>query len=372
MRVLVYGMAGGLYGGIESFLLNMNQHMSDDCIFDYVIIGNECIHDKRIEAKGGKIYKVASYKKNPFRFLWDSWQVGKLARNTTEVAYFNLFSMCHIICVLMSKWMGYRIILHAHNNNVPNKSLLYRWLHCFNRWLLGGLQCIRLTNSEASSVFMFGRRFSGDNCAELIYNAVDVPKFLFNSEMREKKQVELGISNKMVIGFAARLFPQKNPMFLLEIFAEIHKREENAVLLILGEGESRVDIERKADALGLTQSVKLLGHRSDIAQIYQAMDAFVFPSLFEGLGIVLVEAQASGLQCFTSAEVVPQIVQISEEILSFIPLERAAEVWAEQIVSAMKKPINRAHWNNVVLKSRFHIEREAVRLEGILRNGICP
>ncbi len=370
MRVLVYGMAGGLYGGIESFLLNMNEHMSDDCIFDYVIIGNACIHDKRIAAKGGKIYKITSYKKNPLTFLRDSWQVAKAARKTTEVAYFNLFSMCHIVSVLLSKWMRYRVVLHAHNNNVPNKSLLYRWLHYFNRWLLGRMRCIRLTNSEASSIFMFGSQFSGEKCAELIYNAVDVPKFLFEPEIREKKRVELGICKKTVIGFAARLSLQKNPLFLLKIFTEIHKREKNAILLIVGEGEARVAIEKRINELGLKDCVKLLGHRSDLFHIYQTMDAFVFPSLFEGLGIVLIEAQASGLRCFTSAEVVPRMVQISEEILSFIPLEMPAEVWADKIVSAISAPLDRVHWNNVVLESRFHIEREAVRLEGILRNGL--
>ena len=155
MRILVYGASGTLYGGIESFLLNMNDHMSDGCIFDYVIVGDTCIHTHRIHQRGGRVYLVTSYKKNPLRFLLDSWKVAKEAKEDHKTAYFNLFSMCHITAVLMSRVLGYRIVLHAHNNNIPNKSPLYHLLHRLGRRLLSTMDCVRLTNSEDSSVFMF-------------------------------------------------------------------------------------------------------------------------------------------------------------------------------------------------------------------------
>ena len=363
MRILVYGAAGGLYGGIESFLLEMNRHMSDECVFDYVIVGDKCIHTEAIEAKGGKVYMVTSYKKNLFTFLKDSWQVAKNAKASHKTAYFNFFSMCHITAVLICKVMGYRIVLHAHNNNVPNKSKLYHLLHRFNRWLLRGMKVVRLTNSKASSAFMFGLKPNKENSVELIYNAIEIPKFQFDAEIRRKKRAELNVDGKTVFGFAGRLTAQKNPVFLAEIFAEIYKRDKNTVLLVAGEGNLQPPLEKTIEKLELGHCVKLLGNQRDIGQLYQAMDAFVFPSLFEGLGIVLVEAQAAGLRCFASADVIPSIVQISENILQFISLDASAEHWAQEILKGIAAPFERAPWSTVLQNSKFNIEREATRLE---------
>lgn len=363
MRVLVYGASGEIYGGIESFLMTMNEHMSRDCIFDYVIVGEKCIHTERIQARGGRIYMVTSYKKDPFRFIIDSWKTAKNARKDHDTAYFNLFSMCHITAVLMSKVLNYRIILHAHNNDIPNKSKAYRMLHRFCRWLLSGMKCTRFTNSEESSVFMFGRKFSGENQAELIYNAIDVKKFRFLPEVREKKRSELNINDKFTVGFAGRLSAQKNTNFLLDIFYEIHKQEPEAVFLVAGEGEKRPEMERRVKGLGFSEQVIFLGRRTDINEIYQAMDCFVLPSLFEGLGIVLVEAQASGLHSFASADVIPPIVQMSENILYFIPLDLSARCWAEKILEKSRIDTDRCAWNDVVEDSSFNILKEAIRLE---------
>lgn len=366
MRILVYGASGTLYGGIESFLLNMNDHMSDGCIFDYVIVGDTCIHTHRIHQRGGRVYLVTSYKKNPLRFLLDSWKVAKEAKEDHKTAYFNLFSMCHITAVLMSRVLGYRIVLHAHNNNIPNKSPLYHLLHRFCRRLLSTMDCVRLTNSEDSSVFMFGNRFSGDRSAELIYNAIQVEAFRFSPEIREKKRMELELEDAFTVGFAGRLSAQKNPGFLMEIFAQIRHRRENTVFLVAGDGDLKAYTEQRARELGISGYVKFLGRREDLNQLYQAMDCFVLPSLFEGLGIVLIEAQAAGLPCFASAEVIPSMVQLSPELMHFISLDTPPAFWAEQILKLTPSSLPRETWNEVVAKSPFHIVSEATHLERIL------
>lgn len=368
MRILVYGMGSNISGGIESFLLNMNRHMSSDCVFDYVVVGNECIHSRRIEANGGRVYLISPYRKNPVRFLTDSWKVAREGKEDHDVAYFNLFSMCHILGVLLCKIMGYRIVLHAHNSNCPGKSKLYYGLHCFDRWLLSGMRCTRLTNSEPSGVFMFGKKAGRENRTILIYNAIDVPQFLFYPEVRERKREELGIGEKVVIGFAGRLSQEKNLKFLMEIFSKIQEKERNAVLLIAGDGGLKAEVEQTAVSLGVQESVKLLGNRSDLNELYQAMDAFILPSLFEGLGIVLIEAQAAGLRCFTSAGVVPPMVQISEQSLHYISLSEPAEQWAMQVLQEIKLPFERTRWNHVVAAGKFNIEKEALRLQKILTN----
>lgn len=367
-RILVYGASGELYGGIESFLLNMNEHMSPQCIFDYVIVGDRCIHSHRIAARGGRVYYVASYKKHPLRFVFDSWKVAKSARKDHSAAYFNLFSMCHITAVLISRLFGYRIILHAHNNNIPNKSRLYRGLHKLCRWLLSGWNCVRLTNSEESAVFMFGKNTVKKKKTELIYNAVDVNKFCFSPEIRRSKREELHLHGKFVIGFAGRLSAQKNPVFLMDIFSCVRQKNPNAVFLVAGDGEYRAYMEERARQQGFGENIRFLGRREDMPELYQAMDCFVLPSLFEGLGIVLVEAQATGLCCFASADVIPSMVRISEEILHFISLDTPAQVWADEILEKGAVQRERQIWNRVVADSPFHIEIEAKRLERRLRS----
>lgn len=362
-RILVYGASGEIYGGIESFLMNMNEYMSRNCIFDYVIVGDHCIHSQRIAAGGGRVYYVTSYKKNPVRFVADSWKTAKSARKDHETAYFNLFSMCHITAVLISYILKYRIVLHAHNNDIPNKSRLYRGLHRFCRWLLSGMNCIRLTNSEESAVFMFGEKTVRKKKTELIYNAVDVKKFCFSPEVRRRKRDELNLGQEFVVGFAGRLSAQKNPVFLMDIFYNIHQKEPKAVFLVAGDGEYRAYMEERAKKQGFLDSVRFLGRREDMAELYQAMDCFVLPSLFEGLGIVLVEAQASGLCCFASADVIPSMVRISDDILRFISLDTPARAWADIILKETNVLEDRKIWNEAVLNSPFDIEKEAKRLE---------
>lgn len=368
-RILVYGVSGELYGGIESFLMNMNEHMSSDCVFDYVILGEHCRHTERINARGGKVYQVTSYKKNPIRFVWDSWKVAKAARKDHDAAYFNLFSMCHITAVLISYLFQYRIVLHAHNNNIPNKSKWYHGLHRFCRWILSGMNCIRLTNSEESAVFMFGKKTVAKKKIELIYNAIDVKQFCFSSEIRRRKRKELHLKDEFTVGFAGRLSEQKNPVFLMDIFHHISQKNPDAVFLIAGDGEYRTYMEERADKEGDLEHIRFLGRREDMWELYQAMDCFILPSLFEGLGIVLVEAQASGLHCFASADVIPSMVQISEELMHFISLEKSAQNWADQILEKTAVQLQRQSWNEVVGNSPFQIEKEAKRLEHRLLCG---
>ncbi len=363
-KILVYGASGSLYGGIESFLMTMQEHMSPHCIFDYVMVGDTCIHTKRILARGGTVFLVPSFRHNPLLFFIESWKVAKTARKDHAVSYINLFSMCHITSILMSFLLGYRIVLHAHNNDIPNKSRWYRAFHCFCRWLLGSLPCIRLTNSKDSALFMFGKRVVEQKPVELIYNAIEVEQFCFSPETRTEVRKALQLENQFVVGFVGRLSTQKNPLFLMDIFSCIHQRHPQAALLVIGEGEYRSAMEKQAEEQGLSHCVHFLGRRDDVPKLYCAMDCFVLPSLFEGLGIVLVEAQAAGLSCFASAQVIPSFVQFSKDLLHFLPLQAPAAAWADAVLSkTAAAPDHRQDWNDIVAQSPFQIKTEAKRLE---------
>ena len=146
----------------------------------------------------------------------------------------------------------------------------------------------------------------------LINNAVDSEKYAYNPLLREELRQELKLGNKFVVGHIGRFCNQKNHLFLLKVFTMLQREKNDSCLLLVGDGEQRNSIEKEVDRLGLTSNVVFLGIRSDIDKILQVMDVFVLPSLFEGLPVVGVEAQAAGLPCVIS-DSITQEMKITDE-----------------------------------------------------------
>lgn len=360
MRVLVYGMSSDKLGGIETFLINMNKFMSDDMIFDYIIEGSETIHQDAIDEKGGTALFIA-LKRKMLKNILDWMHLLKENKKSHKIVYFNMFSLAWSVPVFLAKLYGYCVIVHAHNNNLHDCGTVLRTMHKMNRFLLKYLKIVRFTNSDLSAKFFFGNR-----PAEMIYNAIDTEKFSYNPEIREKIRTELGVCEKHVYGFAGRIAYQKNPLFLMEIFSEIRKLDEKAAFVVCGDGDLMEATRGRAKELGI--DVLFLGNVKDVHHYYQAMDCFVLPSRFEGLGIVLIEAQTAGLPCVTSKDVVPQIAQIVEEFV-FIALESSVKLWGEKCVIAQKKSEkSRIMCFNKVKKSSFDIEVASRELEQYIRN----
>ena len=160
-------------------------------------------------------------------------------------------------------------------------------------------------------------------------NAIDIDKFAYNPETRKRYREKYGLQDCFVIGHAGRFAYQKNHEFLVNTFAEVSKKIKNARLVLLGDGELFSEVQNQVKKLNLENRVLFLGKRDDIAGWYQAMDVFCLPSRFEGLGIVLIEAQTSGLKCITSMEV-PDETHITENII-YLPLKQSR--WVEEIVN---------------------------------------
>ena len=164
---------------------------------------------------------------------------------------------------------------------------------------------------------------------EVMYNAIDLDRFRFNAESRAQARADLGlVGNQFAIGHVGRFTAQKNHAFLIDVFSQVAKRRDDAVLLLVGTGEAGASVKALVDERGLTDRVKFLGQRSDVNRLYQAFDAFVLPSLYEGLGLVGVEAQVSGLPCLLS-DVITREVDVTGEC-KFLPIDNSA-VWANEI-----------------------------------------
>ena len=198
----------------------------------------------------------------------------------------------------------------------------------------------------------------------MIYNAIDLQRFTFSKTAREAIRRELGWEEKNIYGFSGRIVVGKNPLFLMQVFAEISKLDPNAAFLVCGDGNMRAETENLARSLEL--SVHFAGSCVNIQDYYCAMDAFLLPSLAEGLGLVLIEAQTAGLPSVTSADVVPNEAKVTE-LLEYVSLEESAEYWAKRCVDKLlHAPKQREPYAAIVGATPFDIRNEAPRLGQIL------
>ena len=194
---------------------------------------------------------------------------------------------------------------------------------------------------------------------QIINNAIDVAAYTYDPTKREEMRRQLDLTDELAIGHVGRFNPQKNHPFLLDIFAALLKKEPDAVLLLAGGGEGMPKIQAKAQELGIAERVRFLGVRSDVADLMQAMDVFVFPSLYEGLGIALVEAQAAGLPCVVS-DTIPHEAYLTD-LVDSEKLSAPEEKWAEKILTMRAVP--RTDRREEIAAHGFDISTEAVKLQ---------
>jgi glycosyltransferase involved in cell wall biosynthesis len=241
-----------------------------------------------------------------------------------------------------------------------------RWYHYLVRKFYYTLSQIWISQSATIGIgvsiitanYMFGRNWHQNPRRRLLYCGIDLKPFQQEIDSTAIR-VELGIpKDAFIIGHAGRFDEPKNHAFFVEIAAEIIKREPNAYFLLIGDGHLRPEIEQKVSQLGITNHFVFAGSRSDVPRLMLgAMDAFLFPSLYEGLGLVLVEAQASGLPCvFTSS--LPEEVDIVDSLMHRLELSQGTAKWAEALikVKGTKSEKTRASAFSLVRNSHFNIE----------------
>lgn len=330
IRILQVGMSP-YYGGTESFIMNQYCEIDRTKIqFDFLnVYQREIACQKKIVAMGGNIYYldmarnhgIRGYHKNLDDFFFE--HAAKF-----DAVHCHFQSLINIDILRYAKKYDIKVrIAHAHNSGYGTEpSLLQKSLIACNKIMLNSYATHYFACSKLAANWMFHRE------AVIINNAIDAAKFKYNEEIRNSIRHQMGLDKSRVVMFVGRLDSQKNPFFLLEIFNEIHKKWTDAKLLIIGDGVLRPNVEQRISQLALSDSVQLLGSRSDVNELLQVADIFLFPSKFEGLGIALIEAQAAGVVTYTSKDVVPRDVKVTG-LLDFISLEKSASEWAERIVS---------------------------------------
>ena len=330
IRVLQVGMSP-YYGGTESFIMNQYRCINKSRVqFDFLnVYDTEIACQQEIINMGGRIYHLDMSRRHGLRRYNENLKkfFEKYA-SEFDIVHCNFQSLINIDILKYAKRYHIPVrIAHAHNSGYGKEpNTIQKLIIWGNRKSLNKAATQYFACSKLAAEWMFHRQ------AMVINNAIDVDQFVYNEEIRKKVRSELGLNDKKVIIFVGRLDPQKNPIFLIDIFAQILNMWKDACLLVVGDGILRENVVDEIKKTGIEAHVRMLGSRKDVAQLLQASDIFLLPSIFEGLGIVLIEAQVAGMYVYTSSNNVPQNVKITN-LLEFIPLEKTAAEWAEIIVS---------------------------------------
>lgn len=319
-------------GGLETMLMNYYRKLDKTKIqFDFMTNRLERGHyDDEIEAFGGKIYRLSPIKPGNYNKYFKELDEFFKEHKEYKVVHSHINENSGFVLKAAKKAGIECRIAHSHLSDLK---LDYKYpFRVYARRNLKGNVSDYFACSQRAGEWLFGKEISSSGKVTVLNNAVDTEKFKINKDIRDKVRMELGIEDKKVIGHVGRFNPQKNHEFLIDVFNEVYKKDKGTVLLLIGDGYLKEKIEDKVKKLNLEQGVKFLGVREDIPELMQGMDLFLFPSQFEGLAVVMVEAQAAGLKVITSTGVTKES-DITNNV-EFIDLSKGAEYWADIVLNS--------------------------------------
>lgn len=319
-------------GGLETMLMNYYRKMDRSIVqFDFMVNRMERgDYDDEIEKLGGKIYRMPAIRPGNYRKYFRLLDEFFEQYPEYKVVHSHINENSSFVLRAAKKAGVPCRIAHSHLAGLP---IDYKYpFRVYARLRLNKNANHFFACSKEAGKWLFGNEVVDNNKLIVFKNAIDCNEFRCNKTIREKVRKELKLENKFVIGHVGRFNTQKNHRFLIDIFQEIYKKNNNAVLLLVGEGTLMNEIKNKVKELKLSDAVMFLGLRTDVSDMMQAMDLFLFPSHYEGLGVVLIEAQASGVKCFTSTGT-PREADVTN-LVEFLSLKMSAKTWANEILNS--------------------------------------
>ena len=316
-------------GGAESRIMDLYRHIDREKIqFDFLIhTTKEGFFDREIKQLGGNIYYLPSFRVYNYFAYKKACKAFFASHNEFQMVQGHMTSTASIYLPVAKKAGVPVTIAHARSAGVDKG--LKGWITKFIRRNLYRKCDYMFSCSDLAASAVFGEKQYKADKVVFVPNAVDTKDFAPDEYMREKIRREYGLENSFVIGHVGRFHYAKNHEFILDIFAEVLKQNKQAMLFLLGDGPRRQEMEEKAAELGIKERVIFAGNQNPVAPYYQAMDAFLFPSRFEGMPGTVVEAQAAGLPCLIADTITTQ-VKVTE-LVTFLSLAQDAELWAEQL-----------------------------------------
>lgn len=354
IKILQIGMSYEV-GGTEVFITNHFRaldHTKYSVDFINVHKNKNIGNAKEIEQLGGRIFTITNAKENPLLSYYELKKI--IEENNYDVIHININTFANIIPLLSSKMAhAPHIILHSHNSGTGT-SLFKLTLHNINRLLTERVKVDRLACSKQAGHWMFR------NAPFIVFeNSINSEEFKYDETERKETRESLNIpESSYVIGNIGRLHEQKNQEFLIKVFSKYLKINANSYLIIVGEGPLRNHLENLIKEYNIESQVILTGFQKQVRKYYQAMDTFCLPSIYEGLGIVGIEAQMTGLPCLFSTHCASE-VSISDNNL-FLPLDE--ELW---LLSLEETRLRKEKIKRHIQPTSYNIKDNIKKLEHI-------
>ena len=341
-------------GGAETFLMKVYRKLNRTMYQMDFAIGTpeEGFYDQEITELGGRIFHIAPKSEG---LLKNFFEIKKLVKTEQYKYVFRTSQNSLSALELFAAKLGgaeKRIYRSSNSNITDSKREMIVHKMCF---LMPKLFAnVRFAPSTEAAEFVFGKRCIDKGRASIIHNGIDLNTFRFNAEDRNTVRKELDIEDRFVVGHVGRFYVQKNHKKLVEIFYQIQKRIPNAILILVGQGELKKEIETQLIQLGLQDNVIFTGVRKDVSRLLSAMDVFVFPSLYEGMPNTVIEAQATGLPCVISNTITKE-AKVTD-IITYMGLEDDSAIWAEEAIKMSMLCQDRMHPNAVMKGQGYDIE----------------
>ncbi|MEH7096688.1 glycosyltransferase family 1 protein [Neobacillus vireti] len=356
-------------GGAETLIMNLYRNIDRNKIqFDFLTC-KEGVFDGEIKEMGGKIHRIPYITDvGHFKYIQELNKFFEKNKHY-KIVHSHMDKMSGLVLRSANR-AGIPIrISHSHNTSSEGGVAAK-----FYKWYIGKYIIANATNflscSNKAAEWLFKRK---SNLSETLKNGIEFEKFTFSEEARESIRKELNIENKFVIGHVGRFNRQKNHIFLMKILNEINNLNNECILILVGDGPLRAEVEKQVNELKLAAKVMFLGERSDINHLLQGFDIFVFPSLHEGLPVSLIEAQAAGLPCFIS-DVISDEVDLGANLIRFESLETGPGSWAQKLLTFSKIAIRNNDVATFIKNKGYDIRKTALWLEefytGIQRKEI--
>lgn len=349
-------------GGAETLIMELYRHMDRTKVqFDFLVYNysdQPGVYDEEILRLGGKIYSAKKrFYKGPIAFCRE---LKKFFDQHPEyrIIHAHQYATSGYMLAMAKKSNQCITIAHSHIA-FPKTDLLRGLADMMGKRLLKKYANYYFGCSEDALVALSGKK--SDNYRKFVMkNAIDTKKFRYSSLLREIWRRKLGVdTNTVVWGNVARFTYQKNHEFLVRTFAESEKNNENCLLVLLGVGGKEQEIKELVDSLGLSRKVIFMGSRGDVNEIINAFDLFVMPSRYEGLGIVLIEAQANGLPCIISADVIPAEADVGSGLVTRMSLNQSPAEWAQVCMKIRRERLPADLAQNAVKDAGYDISTVA-------------
>lgn len=344
-------------GGAESMIMELYRHIDRTKIqFDFVVhTTRKCAYDVEIVSLGGRIFSVPAFTiKTAYKYK-KAWKQLLFQHMEWKIVHGHVRSTASIYLSIANKYNKYTI---AHSHSISSGKGISSIVKDYLQKSINADYYFAC--SQKAGEWLFGKEITNSSNYSILPNAIDTLKFDFNPLVRERIRKETNCEKALLIGHVGSFYDVKNHDFLLRVFECIKKKNSSAKLMLVGEGYLKNEIIRQVNHLGLTDSVIFTGSRSDVNELLQAMDIFVFPSKFEGLPVILVEAQSTGVPIVMSDKV-PNEVIMTDGLITVQLLDNSPEQWADHILSRTK--INRYGHTKDIINHGFDISSTSKWLE---------